>query len=454
MIPGDGEALKRVRATLSAAMSQHTAGDLASAEEGYRIVLAHDYRAVDVLPLLAKILSNKSDLTGSLEHWDQLLALDPTHLAGWLEKGILLHRLRQPAEAAECFAVAKAIAPDNPVVLTNLAVSLADSGERNDALAEFQRALALLPDNIQLRHQVRRLTSLIVPFWHVPMMNDTPRNDAFEKAILAAVARHGRDVRVLDIGTGSGLLSMMAARGGAKNIVTCETVPVIAHAAQRIVELNGYGSQIRVVQKNSQDLRLEEDLGGRADILISEILSCDLLGERVLETFEDAHARLISENATIIPRAATAVGCLVASDVLANYAFAKHSSGFDVSPFNALAAQHLPVHGTMTSWRRLSADFDLVRLDLTAKAHAGELRIVSVPVLEDGDAVGIVQWMSVDLADGIEFNNHPDSYADGGWLQVLHPFPQPVAVSAGEKLDLVVGHDRSSLIIIPAPQES
>lgn len=59
--------------------------------------------------------------------------------------------------------------------------------------------------------------------------------------------------------------------------------------------------------------------------------------------------------------------------------------------------------------------------------------------------------MSVDLADRVAFSNHPDAQSDGGWPQVLHTFPQPIPVSAGEQLDVMVGHDRRSLIVTPAP---
>lgn len=443
--------LADVRQALSDAMTDHWSGNAAAAEANYRRVLDHNYRPVDVLPLLAKLLSNRGDLGGALSHWERLLELDPLHLSGLLEAGVLLHRLRRTEQAVACFARAKAVAPGNVLVLTNLAVALADTGRRDEALDEFRAVLTIEPDNLHVQHQVRRLAALIVPFWHVPMMNDTRRNDAFEAAILGAIAKHGANARILDIGTGSGLLSMMAARGGARQIVTCEAVPVIAETAKRIVARNGYETQIRVVDKTSQDLQIGVDLEARADILISEILSCDLLGEKVLDTFEDAHARLVRDGATVIPRAASAVGCLVASDVLASYAFATTSSGFDVSPFNDLAPQHLPVHGTMTSWRRLSADFDIASLDLTAKTYAGERRKLAVPVQDDGEAIGIVQWLRVDLAEGVEFSNHPDHYCDGGWLQVLHPFRRPIAVKAGTELELLVGHDRSSLIVMLAP---
>ena len=130
-------------------------------------------------------------------------------------------------------------------------------------MIEFRRMLELQPDNIHVRHQMRRLTSVMVPFWHIPMLNDIRRNDAFERAICKAVEKEGPDARILDIGTGSGLLSMMAARAGARNIVSCERIPVIAETAERIVARNGYESQIRVVNKSSTQIAVGEDIEAR-----------------------------------------------------------------------------------------------------------------------------------------------------------------------------------------------
>jgi type II protein arginine methyltransferase len=226
-------------------------------------------------------------------------------------------------------------------------------------------------------------------------------------------------------------------------------VPVIADTARAIIADNGLSSRIAVHTALSTALEVGRELDARADILVSEILSSDLLTEKVIDTFEDAHARLLKPDAIVIPRAASAIGCLVESEVLADYVFVEQASGFDVSRFGRLAAQKLPIHGTMTDWKRLSADVELLRIDLTARHHPSDLAQLTIPVTADGIATGIVQWMHIDLAEGITFANHPDDYSDGGWLQVLHPFPHPIAVRAGEDLRLVVGHDRVSLIVRP-----
>jgi predicted RNA methylase len=402
--------------------------------------------------LLSRVALSQGDVQGAIGCLDRLLKFDPDNLGALIEKGLLLYRMGNANDAAGCFQRARRIAPENELVLTNLAVALADSGKPHEAIVEFRRIVELYPANPYVGHQLRRLTSAVVPFWHVRMLNDAKRNDAFERAIRAVLDKEGRHARILDIGAGSGLLSMMAARAGATNVVACERVPIIAEKAEQIVALNGFEKQIRIVNKDSTQIVAGKDIDDRADILISEIISSDLLAESVLDTFQDAHSRLLREDATVIPRAATAMGCLVESDVLQKYAFVGEVSGFDVSPFTTLSPQRLPVHGTMESWRRLSDDVDLVRVDLTAKKHEAELRKVVVPVLHDGEAVGIIQWIDLDLYAGIKFSNHPDGYFDGGWLQVLHTFPQPISVTRGEQFELMVGHDRTSLIVAPAPR--
>lgn len=444
--------LNEAHQALAEALARHEQGDLEGAERGYRAVVALDYRKAEVLPLLAGVLGRLSRPEDALVAWEQLLAIEPGHAVALHETGLTLHWLGRTEEAIAVLERARAADPHNPTVIGNLAVVLADAGQTLAALRQFREALALQPDNLHLRHQVRRLGSGSVPFWHIPMMNDTPRNDAFEAAIKAAIDRAGADARVLDIGAGSGLLSLMAARAGARHVVACEMEPIIAEMAQQIVAENGYADRVTVHALPSTRLAIGAELDAPADILVSEILSSDLLTEKVLDTFEDAHRRLLKPDAIVIPRAASAMGCLVASETLADYAFVGQVSGFDLYAFNAFAPQRLPIHGTMTGWTRLSDDLELVRLDLTQKKHDASLARLRVSVTTSGRAIGIVQWMHIDLWEGVSFDNHPERYSDGGWLQILHSFPEPVDVEAGETFDIAVGHDRITLILLPLGQ--
>lgn len=442
-------AIDGARTILEEAMRLQEVGDFVAATALYRMVIEAGYRVPDVLPILAGILGLIGADEEALAMWDRLLAIYPEHDVAHHEKGLIYGRMGCYDLAIAELQASCAANPDNPVSANNLAVMMVDAGRKQEALEQFRRALELEPGNVHIEHQIRRLCAEMVPFWHIPMLNDTRRNDAFEAAIVAAIAKAGPAARVLDIGTGSGLLSMMAARAGAKSVTACEMVPVIADMARKIIADNGYSNTVAVHTASSNNLVVGEHLDDRADILVSEILSSDLLTERVIDTFEDAHARLLKPNAIIIPRSASAIGCLVESQVLADYVFVDKVSGFDISRFGALGAQKLPIHGTMTDWKRLSPDLELLRINLTRKAHPSDLQVLPITVIADGVAAGIVQWMQVDLAEGITFDNHPDGYTDGGWLQVLHTFPEPVSVKAGDILNVAVGHDRVTLIVRP-----
>lgn len=90
--------------------------------------------------------------------------------------------------------------------------------------------------------------------YHFCMMADTARNEAYRRAITRAVSRFkaGRGnggkaggsggCRVLDIGAGSGLLGVMAARAGATHIDAVEMNRVLAETAARTLEASGVQS--------------------------------------------------------------------------------------------------------------------------------------------------------------------------------------------------------------------
>jgi type III protein arginine methyltransferase len=178
------------------------------------------------------------------------------------------------AELKDKIAALESRVQGNPAAMLSLARMLQEDGQKERALAMCRSALSLAPDDAQLAARAKRLVTASVPRWHFNIVKDEARNAAYDAALRRAV-RPGS--RVLEIGTGTGLLAMMAARAGAAEVITCEQIPAIAEKAAEIVTLNGYANRVRVVSKHSDKLDAATDMGGRADILVSEIVASDIL---------------------------------------------------------------------------------------------------------------------------------------------------------------------------------
>jgi hypothetical protein len=147
------------------------------------------------------------------------------------------------------------------------AIGLAELALRKkDELQAFElarKALAGACGNAEVFSRASELLGSLVPGYHVPMMNDARRNAVWDRALRNAI-RPG--MHVLEIGTGGGMLALMAARAGAAKVTSCERDPIVAAIAREIVERNGYGDRIEIVGKPSQAIRVD-DLAPPADLL-------------------------------------------------------------------------------------------------------------------------------------------------------------------------------------------
>lgn len=169
--------------------------------------------------------------------------------------------------------------------------------------------------------------------WYFPMLHDTRRNEFFWESLKAHVAgKH-----VLDVGSGCGLLSLMALRLGAARVTAVESMRDVAALAVENARRNNAGDRIRVVHGRSQDLTLaQEDL---ADVVVSETLGTLLLGEGVLENLADARQRLARPEAVMLPGRGAQYVVLVSSPTLASLCGAPNPAqvyGFDLSATNSL----------------------------------------------------------------------------------------------------------------------
>ena len=333
--------------------------------------------------------------------------------------------------------------PDYPYHLVGLAEMVAAKKHRRRAFTLTREAMALGRDDPATIMRGRRLLASLLPGYHVPMMNDARRNRAWDAALRRAI-RPG--MLVFEIGTGAGMLALMAARAGAAKVVTCETNPVAADLARELAALNGYADRIEVITAPSQKLTVGKDLGRPADLLFCDIFADNLLGFDPLSAIGDARARLLAPGASVVPRAASLRVGLAAWRDHGRSGAIDTACGFDLSPLADFVDVALRRPIDVPGLDLLSDGETLFRFDFADTVFpASERRAVACRALKAGKVDTIARWIRLELDAETILEAKPEAGALFFSSPTLTPLATPIPVSPGDEIRISGSHDRLSI---------
>ncbi|RNF19627.1 putative arginine N-methyltransferase, type III [Trypanosoma conorhini] len=320
-------------------------------------------------------------------------------------------------------------------------------GNRSDAFVYHFHQSIPVPGRLR-----RAPTSLVeaVNDFHYAMMNDKPRNEFYYELLKRHVTP---ETGVLEIGAGSGLLSLMAAQLGAKWVVAVEGSAEMANLARANVCANKLEHKVTILHMLSTELTLRH-LPDRPDVLVSEIFGTLLLGESALDYIADARERLLKPTTKIIPQHGTQYAVPIECSTLGDVCAVSGWKGLDLSHMTALQdtvsivfAKQYGFRMSSVPFRRLSEPISLfsvdfataVRQDIPTKMDIGVKATSSGTAHAmlfywkafDGDLV-----MSTDPDDTL--NNFPRDMQWGQALQLLDaangPLPTPVVFTEGKEI--------------------
>jgi len=267
--------------------------------------------------------------------------------------------------------------------------------------------------------------------YHARMLGDRERVERFEQAIEATV-RPG--AIVADLGCGTGILSLLCCRAGARRVYAIEVGP-IGRWTEQIIAANGLAGRVEVLRGASTELALPE----KVDVIVSETIGSAAFDEGILGFVADARRRFLAPGGQIVPRRvalwAAPVGDVALHQRLVG-AWRERVRGADVSPMHAIAARQLHLTsfqpGQLCAPPRPLITVDLAETDQLFVAGRAEFSLE-----REGPVTGFAIGFDAVLGDGISLSNRPPSALH--WSQGFLPLEQPLEVQAGELVRVEIG---------------
>lgn len=252
--------------------------------------------------------------------------------------------------------------------------------------------------------------------YHESMLGDGVRNELLAKAIEQCVTP---DTRFLDVGAGTGIWAILAAKLGAKRVVAVEIeeclIPIIHKHAQE----NGVAGHIEIIQGKSDDVKIR----GKFDVIVSEIFGGDAFGPDTVKSFIDIRTRFLAPTGVLIPKKLTMFAVparieVTAADITASVSI---KSAF-LKAIRLNYPQNIS-HAERDRMKFLAQPKKIAELDFPGIADPPPLSglTASWPLDDLSQANAIVTFNRSTFADGIEMDS-TESQSWGNGVYEFIPF--------------------------------
>nr|BAJ12167.1 putative arginine methyltransferase [Coprinopsis cinerea] len=269
---------------------------------------------------------------------------------------------------------------------------------------------------------------------HEEMLKDSVRTGSYRSAIVNNPHLF-KGKTVLDVGCGTGILSMFAAKAGAKHVTGIDMSNII-DLAQKIIEANGFKDTITLVKGKLEETELPLK---EYDIIISEWMGYFLLYESMLDTVLLARDKYLKKGGLIFPDTAimyiSAIEDQEYKEEKIN--FWENVYGFDYSCIKDIALRE-PLVDTVELKAVVTDPYMLKHIDLlTAKKEDLTFEApFTLKATRDDYIHAFLAWFDISFEcthKKVKFSTGPHAQYTH-WKQTVFYTPETITVNRGDTI--------------------
>ncbi|MGD8367157.1 MAG: 50S ribosomal protein L11 methyltransferase [Desulfobacterales bacterium] len=264
-------------------------------------------------------------------------------------------------------------------------------------------------------------------FGYAAMIADSVRMNAYATAIESRV-RPG--MAVLDLGTGTGIFSLLACRAGARKVYAVDPSEAV-QVGREIARANGLKDRIVFIQDRSSAIDLPEPV----DLIVSDMRGVLPFFSSHLSDIADARDRFLSSTGHMIPLYDHIFGMLAETPQI----YGEFVSPWSESPFgfDMAAASRYQVN----QWKKVesnalnavSSPCRWLSIDYSTLAGPSGSGQLAWSVEKKAAAQGFVLWFDTRLTEECGFSNAPDQ-PETIYGKAFFPFQEPLPLESRDQV--------------------
>ncbi|KAK9497688.1 hypothetical protein O3M35_004365 [Rhynocoris fuscipes] len=273
------------------------------------------------------------------------------------------------------------------------------------------------------------------------MLLDKVRIEAYKRAIFSRPDLFN-DKIVVDVGAGTGVLSVLCAMAGAKKVYAVEASQGLIPILTSVIHDNGFDGIIEVIAEEVEEVDLPE----KVDVIVSEWMGHFLLHEAMLESVINSR-RFLKHDGVMVPHSATIYAALC--DIPSVASSWSYVCGVNLCSASAIFRYQAAYHPCIEQLRdedllsdsKILASFD-IKTVTTPQLHEIRKQFI-FRCNKNGNLEGICLWFDVDLIDNIKLSTSPKD-AETHWKQTIILFPGPIQVCKDDQVYVQLTMNRAS----------
>jgi len=270
---------------------------------------------------------------------------------------------------------------------------------------------------------------------HRTMLRDRVRCEAFRHALTKSVK--SGDV-VLDVGAGTGILSLFAARAGARKVYAVECTKIVDFARQ-LIATNSVEEQVQIIHGDIESVELPEQV----DLIVSEWMGGNGVDEGFLPAVLVARDRWLKPQGKMLPERVSAWIAPVWDGELENDLDFWRSQPYEID-CSLIAettigevkyCQHHITEDTLLAEPQQMWTTDVYTCSVEESRSPFKASLL-FPVTRESRFSALATWFHADFGQGIILTNAPDA-PKTHWGRFVYP-PLNRAIKLEKGIDILV----------------